>query len=194
MRRSLFIRASVQVTLLIAIALCCGCDGVKRRHWSEEVTLDDGHRIVIERFVKFQTSNALGGGAYGSTDLESTLRFRGELSELPAWDVPLVPLVLFKEHATNEWVVVATTGNCDTWYERGEPVPPYWEYRLRGGTWLLSVLSKDSVGRKSNLFFDYEPSDPRTVVTEKIKHRAIATNEFSPGYLSIRAEEKTNCM
>jgi hypothetical protein len=186
-------RALYTMLLLLGLIPVGGCSGVAERSWTEDVALDDGRVIVIDRYVKLKQSNALGGGAYSSTDLESKLTFRDEMSALPAWSVPLVPIVLFHDQPAGEWVIVATTGNCDTWYEHGKPLPPYWEYRLRNGKWLESKLSKASIGRKSNLFFDYESKVPAKRLTQEIKHHVIATNDFAKDYLGVNADIKMNC-
>jgi hypothetical protein len=171
-----------------------GCSGAVERSWSEDVALDDGRVIVIDRYVKFTQSNAFGGGAYSSTDLESSLSFRDELSSLPAWSVPLVPTVLYQDSSSGEWVIVATTGNCDTWFEGGSPVPPYWEYRLKNGKWSQSRLSTSSIGRSTNLFFDYEPSSPARRISVDIKSHWLSTHDFAKDYLKVGADIKVNCM
>jgi hypothetical protein len=85
---------------------------------------------------------------------------------------------------------VATTSNCDTWYEKGGPVPPYWEYRLTGAQWRQSKLSEASLGRKSNLFFNYEPKLPARTLTRQIKDKVIKSNAFAVDYLSIVSTAK----
>lgn len=170
-----------------------GCTGVIERRWSEEVELDDGKVIIIDRYVKFQESNSLSGDAYNATDLEVTLAFQGEHSSLASWKVPLVPVLLYRDNTQHEWVIVATTSNCDTWYEHGGPEPPYWEFRLQGENWVKSKLSEASIGRKTNLFFNYEPSLPARRITREIKTRILATKDFAKDYLSIRSGIKTNC-
>jgi hypothetical protein len=149
--------------------------------------------IVIDRYVKFTQSNAFGGGAYSSTDLESRLSFRDELSSLPAWSAPLVPIVISQDKSGMEWVIVATTSNCDTWYEHGKPLPPYWEYRLRDGKWRESTLSRSSIGRATNLFFDYEPRSPARKLSLDLKRHVIKSNDFAKKYLGVDSDVKTRC-
>ncbi|HEV7605968.1 MAG TPA: hypothetical protein VGO61_01420 [Steroidobacteraceae bacterium] len=92
-----------------------------------------------------------------------------------------------------EWTVLATTNNCDTWYEHGKPEPPYWEFRLRNGKWIASQLSEASIGRKTNLFFDYEPSLPAKKIGVDLKTKVLASKDFSKGHLSVVANQKSRC-
>jgi hypothetical protein len=135
------------------LAITAGCEqftGHAVRDWSEDVELDDGRTVLIERHVEFDSSNSLAGDAYSSRERQSRIMFRGDLSDLPPWEIPLMPQVLYQDAATSEWVVVATTSNCDTWRARHEPQPKYWEFRLRGSTWVESSVSAGSFGRSIN--------------------------------------------
>jgi hypothetical protein len=172
-----------------------GCAGEVERRWSEEVELDGGKSIVIDRYVKFSQSNSLAGDAYSSTDFESKLVFKDELTALPSWDIALVPIVLDQDPETHEWVIVATTSNCDTWYEKGGPVPPYWEYRLSGDRWIpQKKLSEASIGRKTNRFFNYEPDLPARRLSRQLKAEILRKNDFAKKYLSVVGDMKRTCM
>jgi hypothetical protein len=178
-------RISWLVFLAISLVPLDGCAGTTDRRWSEEVLLSDGSVIVVDRFVKFQSSNSLAGDAYSSTDLKSTLTFTKKLSSTAAWDAPLVPIVLYRDETTKELVIVATTGNCDTWYQLGSPVPPYWEYRLQGNKWIKMKTVESSFGRKANLFFNYESALPAQMITSDIKDHVIASHDFAKDFLSV---------
>jgi hypothetical protein len=191
--RSSYSSNAVLGALLLCLLPLNGCAGEVDRSWSEEVALDGGKVITIDRHVKFRESNSFAGDAHNSTDIESTLSFTGDLYSLPAWKVALVPVLLYSNETTHEWVIVATTSNCDTWYQKGGPVPPYWEYRLTGGQWQESRLSEASLGRKTNLFFNYEPQLPTPTLTRPIKDKVIKSNAFAEKYLSIVAELKSKC-
>jgi len=177
----------------LAVAPTSGCTGYVERKWSEEVVLDDGSIIVVDRYVKFQESNSPAGDAYNSTNIKGTLAFTGKQAELPKWDVPLTPIVLYRDVQPEEWVIVATTSNCDTWYERGRPEPPYWEFRLRNGKWTTSQLSDTSIGRKTNLFFGYEPNLPAKRIGVELKTQILANNDFAAKYRSVVADLKSRC-
>jgi hypothetical protein len=146
---------SLATLLLLGVGACGWLTGSHQRSWSEDVQLDDGSVITIDRFVSFDSSDALGGGAYSATETKATLAFTGNLASLPTWDVPLMPLVLYRDSATKEWVIVATSTRCEIWAQRGKPNPPYWEYRLTSAGWQDHPLSESSTNRSSNLFIRY---------------------------------------
>jgi hypothetical protein len=191
--RSLYSSNAVLGILLHCLLPLSGCAGAVDRNWSEEVGLDGGKVITIDRHVKFRESNSFAGDAYNSTDIESRLSFTGEHSSLPAWRVALVPVLLYRDKTADEWVIVATTSNCDTWYQKGGPVPPYWEYRLTGGQWQESKLSEASLGRKTNLFFNYEPKLPARTLTRQVKDEVIKRNAFAELFLSVTSDSRFNC-
>lgn len=151
-----------------------------RRHWTEDVQLEDGSIVVVERHVRFTETSALGGDAYNSVISNSTLRFTGDLAKLPTWSVPLLAHTLYKDAATQEWVVIAKTSSCDDWREHGMPNPPYWEYHLRNGAWVETPVSKASIGRKSNLLWRFQaqlPANHITVAQKDELQRAIRNFE-----------------
>jgi hypothetical protein len=189
----LVIRAIMSTLLLVMIPLT-GCSGEVERRWSEDVAIEGGKNIVIERYVKFTESASISGSAYSSAMLDSSLSFTGQMADLPAWKITLVPILLYRDSTTHEWVIVATTSNCDTWYQNGGPVPPYWEYRLVGSQWQQSKLSEASIGRKTNLFFDYEPKLPAKKLTPAMKADVVRNNTFEKKYLSIVGDLKRDCM
>jgi hypothetical protein len=185
-----FVARGLICALLLSPLFTSGCTGEIRR-WSEEVGLDDGSVIVVDRYAKFRESNSLAGDAYSSTGLNSRLSFREDLSSLTPWEFPLVPLLLYRDAAANEWVVVATTYSCDVWAERGQPVPPYWEFRLKGREWIQTELSQVSIGRRTNLFFDYEPSLPASKLSRELKETIIKKSDFAKDYLNTVTDAKT---
>lgn len=160
-----------QAAAVVVIAMiAAGCDSLRSgdRTWSEEVALDDGTVITIDRHVEQLMSNALGGGAFSAKEKKSTLSFRGDLAALPTWDVPLMPLLLYRDTETSEWVIVATTTACEVWHERGKPESLYWEFRQRGTEWVEVDVSETSFERRTNLLFEY--SQPLTA-----SHITLAT-------------------
>lgn len=161
--------------------------GKGSRTWSEEVELGDGSLIVVLRDVKFTSSNSWAGDAYSATTIRSTLSFRDDLASLPIWNFPLEPLLLYRDEVAKEWVIVVTTNSCDTWADWGSPSSPYWEFRLRHGKWLRTELSRASIGRKTNLFFNYEPGVPAGNLTRELKAQSIRGIAFAKEYRSIDA-------
>jgi hypothetical protein len=145
----------LKVTVLLAALLVAGCSPSTKKTWSEEVDLGDGKTARISRTVKFETSNSWSGDAYGQRELNSTLSFEDRVT-VPTLSTTFMPIVLYEDSQNHQWVVVATTVNCDIWHEQGAPIPPYWEYRTANGKWKEGPLSSSSIGRQTNLFFRYD--------------------------------------
>jgi hypothetical protein len=159
--------------------------GDREARWTEDVKLDDGRVIQIERHVVFDQTNALGGGAYNAIESKATLSFLGDLSSLPTWDVPLIALVLYQDTDTDEWVIVAKSSSCRIWDKRGRPRPPYWEFRLSSEGWREVPLSCESVGRRTNLFFRYDSDKVPAHVTVEERMRQQSDRDTGSLYRRI---------
>jgi hypothetical protein len=131
--------------------------GSPERTWTEDVLLDNGETITVKRFVSFNESDAWSGGAYNAVETKSTIQFTGALANLPPWDQPLIAMVMYRDKATKELVIVAHSSSCQVWGKRGKPKPPYWEFRLNRNGCLETPLSQGSIGRLANLFSSYQP-------------------------------------
>ncbi len=188
------IRLAFSAVLSATLLSLVGCSSDVVRRWSEDVALDGGKSIVVDRYVKFWESNALGGGAYGSREIKSTLEFRGAMASLPTWNETLIPLLLYSDQATQEWVIVATTSSCEVWQQRGSPAPPYWEFRSKDGKWVSVPLSESSIGRTTNLYFDYLKPLPARHLSVAMKSQIIAQSYFNKKYLRVDGKTKTRCM
>jgi hypothetical protein len=180
--------------LAAALLSLSACTGDVQRNWSEEVELDDGSTITINRHVEYRESNSLTGDAYSTTVRESTLEFTENNASLQEWAAPLMPILLYLDNANGEWVIVATTTNCDTWREHGSPQPPYWEFRLVESQWQSSKLSESSIGRKTNLFFDYAYSLPARSLTKETKRQILASDDFGRDFLGVYDDARSNCI
>jgi hypothetical protein len=170
-------------------------NGPTERKWMEDVVLDDGSTIVVKRTVKFNETNALGGGAHNTIEKEATISFTGTLASLPTWSQALMGMVMYRDATKNgQWVVVATTTTCPVWNARGEPRPPYWEFRLTSAGWQEVPLSAASIGRPTNLHKGYnsldELFDPQHVTPSD---RLLYDRDASPEYRSIQANAQWNC-
>jgi len=136
---------------LLTIALT-GC-GPKTATWSEEVRLQSGDVLTVQRSMKFKAYQPAGGGG-GADILESTLEIIAPaLADAPArWSgAPLLPLVFDRDEANQEWFIVATFYLCTAWYDLGRPKLPYAEFRYRGGRWVQQPLSEKFIGRAGNM-------------------------------------------
>lgn len=191
-------------TVLIAISVLVsstitGCSSSNReeRSWTEEVQLEDGSTVGIERHVVFDATNAMGGGAYNAVEVESTLRFRGELVALPEWNVPLIPLLLYKSVSGDKWTIVAKSSSCEVWASRGKPIPPYWQFELDESGWREVPLTCDSVGRSTNLHHAYHAADGLPHVSLARKARITGDPLIAQSYkivLSSALVSKNYCM
>lgn len=158
------------LVLMLAIVIAWANRG---KSWTEEVLLEDGSTIIVERTVKFKETVSWSGDAYVAEELDATIAFTDELAHLPKWRQAIKALVLYHDRTTDEWVVVASTTSCSVWERRGKPKPSYWEFRLKGGEWHEVPLSAQSVGRKTNLLVGTSRlSDDHVTVENKRKLQA----------------------
>jgi len=190
LKRVLFLATLV---LLATLGACEWLTGRAVREWSEEVALRDGRTITIQRHVEFDYSNSLAGDAYSSKERKSTLAFRGDLATLPLWDFPLVPLVLYEDPDSSEWVIVATTDNCEVWDVRGRPQPPYWEFRLKGSQWTEVMITDASFGQATNLFIGYQSGLPAKKITVGLTEAYVRRTLVADIYRSIRSDGRSGC-
>jgi hypothetical protein len=170
----------------------CAASDREERHWTEDVQLEDGSIVQIERYVAFDATNAMGGGAYNAVESKATLKFKGELESLPPWDFPRIALVLYRSKETGNWVVVSTSSSCEVWDREGKPRPPYWQHELIDGQWKKTFVSTESIGKKNNLFYSYWKGAPKHVtaettnalqsdptIVEKYRHVAVDPENFN---------------
>jgi hypothetical protein len=181
----------VKILWVMCLALTlCGCDlfGPARKIWTEDILLDDGSTIVVKRSVTFNESAAWGGGSYNAVETAATLTFTGELAKLPSWNVPLRPMVLYRDKtAGDQWVIVAYSTSCEVWSARGEPVPPYWEYRLTEAGWKEVPLSKSSMGRTGNVFTGYSGLKTKHV-SVRDQQEYLKTPGLGKKYMSVNKD------
>ena len=119
--------------------------------------------------------------------------FQGELKALPTWSAVLVPILLYHDAGAQQWVIVATTSNCETWRRNGSPFPLYWEFQISNGRWVQTKLSEASIGRKTNLFFSYEPKLPARQISLQLKEQELKDNNFAREYLTIVGTRNAIC-
>jgi|GEM_PF-3228792 hypothetical protein len=176
--------SAVVCSILIVLCTWLGACGWGKppspieRAWTEDALLEDGTTIPLRRSVKLYITNSWGGDAYNAVEQQAKLSFLGPLKNLPTWSaqyIPAVsgvvgmPLVLYRDQATSEWVIVVTTTSCEVWAAAGKPKPNYWEYRLKEAGWHQVPLSPASIGRATNLFhsYDHELSSSHITVEER---------------------------
>ncbi len=183
----------IPIALVLLVTAACGFLDESNR-WTEDVRLDDGSVITIERHVRFATSNSWAGDVPAAHDRRATLRFTEALSDLPEWDVPLTPMVLYQDAMTKEWVIVARTNSCEVWIARGKPFPPYWEYRLSGRQWRRVPVSEASKGRWANLLIQTRLENLPRHISVDYKKPELAERALMERYRRVVPDIRRECM
>ena len=155
----------------------CGERKVFERTWSEEVELEGGAVVVVKRHVVYDYSNSFSGEFPLNVETTSELEVENSTPELdiPRWSAPMRALLLYRDEATAEWVIVAAIHTCDMWRQKGAPESQYLEFRAHQGIWREGVVSKSSIGRATNLFMGYVDGLARKRVTLQEKKSAWST-------------------
>ena len=181
---------------VVAFFCVVGCDwaGGSERRWTEDVKLDDGSIIKIERMVSFSESDALGGGVYNLVESDASLKFSGDLASLPVWRFPWKALVLYRNDDPGRWTIVATTTSCEVWLRNGRPIPMYWQFELFEDGWREVPLSKSSIGKKTNLFFDYESKNVPKHLSVPGKQFSFSNPRTSKKYLEVVPSPPKGCV
>jgi len=190
------IRALITALALVTIAGCGSSDS--KYAWREQVRLQDGKLLLVERTARFKENWVAGGGG-GSFNEGMTLRI--VQSPIPApsatWSDRLVPLVLEYDPVKHEWALIVTFFHCDSWYELGRPALPYAEYRYRDGRWIRQALSTQWIGHPANVL-PTDPSDKAAigsgdVLTVERKSTIIEESTMAPKYRRVVDQWKTGC-
>ncbi len=143
--------------------------------WIEPVRLSSGEEVRIKRHVVMIHERAWGGG-FSSAPIykRSSIELVDGGSNFPVWDAPLVPLVIDKDPANGEWLIVASIDECGMWARNGRPRPPYWAFRLREREWFRDAIPHALIDRPANLFVEMEVSDTSRKLGEYIEKRKQA--------------------
>jgi hypothetical protein len=171
-------RSTVFVLGLAAAALvtssCEPYDPNADLTWIEPVQLASGETVTIKRHVVFRQERAWGGGfASAPVYKTSSIELVPASAEFPVWNAPLMPIVLDRDPANNEWIVVASANSCDIWVGNGRPRPPYWAFRLRSGAWYRDAIPESFYDRAANLFVGLTIADDSQSLSEHITARKL---------------------
>lgn len=170
--------------LFLAAGLMSGCGySVSRtQSWSEEVDVGNGQTIVVDRKEVIAASNTEAAKDTGKT---SVLSFRDEQSAVPAWNEPMIPLLLYQDPTTREWAIVAADSSCTP--------PSYREFRSAGDGWRSVELSPASMGRDSNLYLDGFGELPKSPISKAAKIEARTRAGIPELYQSITPDAHRGC-
>jgi hypothetical protein len=180
-------------TIAALLNTACSTGGPIERHWTEDVSLDDGSTIVVRRTVEFNESNSLSGDAYNAVETNATITFTGSLASLPTWSAPLMALLLYRNADTSEWTIVATSTSCEVWNLRGEPPTLYWEYRLDAKAWRETSLSAASIGRATNLLHRYQEKLGTNHITVAARRQRESDSRIGKEFQQVVGTRKAHC-
>jgi len=174
------------MAVLLALWLLAGC-GPKLSSWKEEVQLQSGEVLTVQRTIAFKAYQPIGGGGGGSDTPESSLLVltpaRAD-NPKPWAHPPLLPMIFDRDPDTREWFIVATFYMCQAWYDLGRPKPPYAEFRYRNGQWVQQPLSEKFIGRETNMLIPSQADVDRdhTLAT---KHQIMSDPAISKRFLQV---------
>ena len=182
----------ILVLCFCALALF-GCGQVDLG-WSEEVQLSSGKVIVVKRAAKGEKIGEIGGPG-GWEQKEMSVEIDAKDSEIfnpPVWRTAYVPVLLDYDASRKEWLIVATFYTCQGWYDLGRPKLPYVEYRVANdGTWQVTPLDTDLIGRKANMLTGVRSGGEPPLVTRKDK--AERDSEAAKKYQEVVGHWQSNC-
>jgi hypothetical protein len=147
-------RASIRrrgATMLMLAAMLTACGRVDVE-WKEEVRLNDGRVVIVNRTAQGKALGEIGGpGGWRATRMTVEIDQPRLPSNPPTWSERWVPMLFDYDADTREWFVVATFYTCRDSHDLGRPKLPYLQYRTRDGRWEQVPLDRRLFGRKANL-------------------------------------------
>ena len=195
-------RSIMQVRTALFGLVCClflsACEASKADlTWVEPVKLASGETVKIKRHVVMIHERAWGGG-FSSAPIyrTSSIELEPASPEFPKWDAPFVPIVMDKDPANGEWLIVASIDGCSLWLRNGLPRPPYWAFRLRNGEWYRSPIPGSFIERKANLFVEFDVTDNSSALNHEIEARKIqqqSNPKHARQYSKVDSKFKKRC-
>ncbi|MBA3058072.1 hypothetical protein [Rhodoferax sp.] len=170
-----------------------GC-GPKLSTWKEEVQLQSGAVLTVQRTISFMAYQPAGGGGGSNTPESSLLILAPASADNPTmWThPPLLPMVFDRDPDTGEWFIVATFYMCQAWYELGRPKLPYAEFRYRNGQWVQQPLSEKFIGRETNMLIP-DQADVDRDHTLASKRKLMSEPTISERHLRVVPKWSSAC-
>lgn len=153
--------------------LLSGCGNVNIE-WSEDVRLNDGRMLLVERTALGKQFSELGGPkGWDQTEMSLTVvRAPESVKPPPPWRGAYVPVLLDYQRDTDSWSLLATFYYCQAWYDLGRPIPPYIQYRSTNGSmWARVPLEERFIDRKTNLLTGPRSEGEPELITVEEKER-----------------------
>jgi hypothetical protein len=166
--------------------------------WSEEVRLDDGRMLLVERTAQGKQFAELGGPkGWDQTEMSlSVVQAPDGVKAPPQWRDAYVPVLLDYQPQSESWSVLATFYYCEAWYELGRPIPPYIQYRsTKGSAWARVPLEERFIDRSTNLLTgpSSEGEPERVTLADKARRERSAVQRFQRILRKWGQVEENNC-
>ena len=176
-----YVLIAVVITLFVS---ACDDDGAgpAKKTWEEEVLLSDGSVIWVQRKTSYVVGSPMGGGGGYISNLENTLTVPANpvAPSPPVWHFEsAAPMMLGYDKVKQTWYVVAIFYMCGTWVQWGWPMPPYRQYEVQNGQWVVVPLNPDLIGQNANLLTDIVGNkSKRVTIEDRIKLEWNSGNEY----------------
>jgi hypothetical protein len=157
-----FVRSLALLTVAFGNSACSNVDD----SWTEQVQLDGGEMLLVKVHLDSNVLTPLGGASESFT-IKAEYQILDQSPPIPLWSDQRDPVLLMRDPATNEFVLVVTSMDHRVWEAHGGPrSPPYWMFRLRAGAWVEEPIKDFVFGRPTNLVqFPSLASEVKGVVT-----------------------------
>jgi hypothetical protein len=165
-----------------------GCSLPGSIDFREEVRLSSGEVLTVFREVKTSPLGEIGGlGGWEPRYMSLEIVTEGLANKPGKWESTdgWVPLLLDRDPANSEWVLLATFYLCDAWKKIGRPRHPYAEFRFRAGTWQRIDLTDQWFGKSSNVFTSVSCDGEPNLLTLVEKSERHSNNRPGRKYRSI---------
>jgi hypothetical protein len=185
--------------LLLLVMQGCEVESVHRLVWQESVQTSGGEVAEVSRELTFGVSRPLAERQGMVIPSSTKITIRTSARVLPTLDVgPLVAILLAKDVATSDFVVIAGTNRCNVWLRNEEPDPPYWAFRLVESEWFRTDLPQEWIGRPANLLCDIRSDDRGELDRAEVERRKTAqllVDSLSKSLQSVLVHDplKKNC-
>jgi hypothetical protein len=141
--------------------------------WEESVTLASGETVKVKRHIRFRQEEAFGMGLMAQNYLAASLEIVPAPKDFVVWNAPIIPILLDRDPANGEWVVIGGYDSSNLWDFNGKPCPPQWGFRLREGIWYIQPVPENLIGKKPNLLLDLRVSDDREFTLQEFSSEVV---------------------
>jgi len=190
------LKKPLRILLAVVAALQLIACSKSNFKWTEDVLLQDGQQITINRAL--EGLEALGGiGDAGGTEHKATtITFPTGLAGAPTTTLSthFNPMVL-NQTPQGQWYVLARIQMCEDWKQIGYPKLPYTQYNWVNGAWQQVPLDPVHIGEKANLLVAVhrKSGEPSHHTLQSKSSRDYAATMFSD-WREIVSRWNTSCV